>query len=372
MNPKITLVAAAFASSCGLAAAQSSVVVYGLVDAVAGRVNGPATGVNALDRSTWRVDGGGMSTSHLGFRGSEDLGGGLSAQFDISAFIRNDTGAAGRNDAIGAPVNVAADPFWSRAAWVALASKDFGRLRLGNVTTLLFFNSITSNAFGDSTVFGPLNLVTHIGAPQAGGTGWSNSLVYDSPVFAGFSVGLAGSLAETQGGRNGGARLAYRGGPFAASAVWQSVKKNPLTFADGTSPNNVKTWMIGGSYSFAAATLYAHVGGLQNDGTETAPQDVSYRITELSAAVPIGAGRLLAGYALRKTSDTPSPVPATVAGGNVKRNVLTLGYDYDLSKRTDLYAMVMRDQTETRTLPAPPSIVSASGTNFGIGIRHRF
>ena len=99
---------------------------------------------------------------------------------------------------------------------------------------------------------------------------------------------------------------------------------------------------------------------------------MAYRITELSASVPVGAGRLLAGYALRKTSDTPGPVPATVAGGNVERTVMTLGYDHLLSKRTDIYAMLMRDRTETRSLPAPPSIVSASGTSYGLGIRHRF
>ena len=372
MEFKLRLATALLASSSGLAMAQSSVTVYGLLDATVGRFKGAATGVNSLDRSVTAVNGGGLSTSHLGLRGTEDLGGGYSAIFDISTFIRNDTGAVGRSDAVGPPVNVAADPFWSRFSWVGIASRDWGRIRAGNITTLLFVNSITSNAFGDSTVFGPLNLVTHIGGPQAGGTGWTNQVVYDSPGLGGLRFSLARSLSEGRGGGNSSARVSYEQGPLAASLAWQSVKQNPLTFADGTTPNNVKTWVLGGSYDFTAVKVFAHVGRIQNDGTEAAPQDVGYRLMEVSASVPVGAGRILAGYALRKTRDTPAPVPATAAGGNVERAVLTLGYDHHLSKRTDLYAIVMSDRTETRTLPAPPSIVKASGTSYGFGIRHRF
>jgi predicted porin len=49
-----------------------------------------------------------------------------------------------------------------------------------------------------------------------------------------------------------------------------------------------------------------------------------------------------------------------------------VGYDHDLSKRTDVYAVVMSDKTLTRTLPAPGSNLSASATNYAVGIRHRF
>lgn len=372
MNLNRTLLA-----SCALAAfgpnalAQSSVTVYGLLDAALVQSKGAATGVNAVDATDRRVDAGGMSTSHLGLRGSEDLGSGWSAEFDLSTFIRNATGASGRSDAIGAPVNVSGDPFWSRAAWVGLSSTSLGRLRLGNLTTPLFINSISSNAFGDSTVFSPLNLITHIGGPQAGGTGWSSTVMYDSPVMAGIGLSLAVTDASASG-RNVGARLGWRSGPAAASLAWQSVKRNPVSFADGTTANNVATWVLGGSYAFTGVTVYAHVGRIHNNGTEAAPLDVNYRLTELSAAVPLGNGRVLAGWALRKTSDTPSPVPATASGGNVRRSLLTVGYDHTLSKRTDVYAMLLRDQTDTRTLGAPPSVVSASGHTLGLGVRHRF
>lgn len=367
-----TILAALLAGTGTLAAAQSGVTVYGVIDATAGRFKGPAAGVNAGHQAVYKVEGGGMSTSRLGFSGSEDLGGGLTASFDLSTFLRNDTGAVGRGDAIGAPVNVAADPFWSRAAWVGLASASLGRIRLGNATTLLFLQSITSNAFGDSTVFGPLNVVTFIGSPLTGGTGWTNSVVYDSPVWNGFSLGAARTLAEGQGGYNTALRAAYRQGPLAASLAWQSAEKDPSTFADGTSPNNTRSWQLAASYDFGVAQVFGHLGQIGNRGTAAAPADIDYRIWDLSASVPLGSGKLLAGYALRKTTDTPAPVPATAAGGNVKRAVFTLGYDHVVSKRTDLYAMVMHDSTETRTLPVPPTVVKASGSNFGVGIRHRF
>lgn len=372
-----TLGCAAALSATALAAhaqpaSGSSVQLYGLVDAAVGRFAGPAGGINARDSAVTKLDGGGMSTSHWGMRGTEDLGGGLSAQFELSSFVRNDSGASGRSDALPAPVNVAADPVFSRAAWVGVAHRDWGRVRLGNVTTLMFFNAVTSNAFGDSTVLGPLNLVTFIGSPLTGGTGWANSVVYDSPNFAGFNASVAHALSEGQGGGNSAARLAYAKGPWAASLAWQSVKKNPSTFADGTSPNDTRAWQLAASYDFEVVKLFAHVGRIENRGTATTPLNVSYRVWDISASMPVGAGRVLAGYAVRRTSDAVGPVPATVAGGNVERKVFSLGYDYFLSKRTDLYAVVMRDSTQTRTLPAPPSTVSAQGTSFAVGVRHRF
>lgn len=365
----LAILATLAAASAG-AHAQSSVTLYGLIDASVGRFNGAAAGINAQNTAVSKVESGSLSTSRWGIRGNEDLGGGLSASFEMSSFFRNDTGAVGRNDAIGAPVNVAADPFFSRMAWVGLSHKDFGRVRLGNVTTLMFVNSISSNAFGDATVFGPLNLVTFIGSPLTGGTAWTNSVVYDSPNIAGFTGSAAYSAAEGQGGGNRALRVAYSNGPLATSLAWQSVKKNPLTFADGTSPNNTRSWQWAGSYDFQVVKVWAHLGRIENKGTEAAPLNVSYKVWDLSASVPVGPGNILAGYASRRTSDAVGPIPATSAGGNVQRKVFTVGYDYWLSKRTDLYALAMRDSTRTNTVGS--GLLNASGTSFAVGIRHTF
>ena len=356
-----------------LACAQSAnVTLFGIVDAYAGRFTGAPTGVSATDRSVIKLDAGGMSTSRFGMRGSESLGGGLNAVFELSAFFRNDTGAVGRNDAIGAPVNVAADPFFSRAAWVGLQSNDWGQIRLGNATTLFFVNAITSNAFGDSTVFSPLNLVTFVGGPLTGGGSWTDSVIYNTPNMGGVTLSAAHSLSENRGGGNTALRSVYAAGPLSVSGVWQKVDKNPLTFADGTSPNNTRAWQVAASYDFTVAKLFAHAGEIQNRGTETGPLNIKYSVYEASAQVPLGAGNILAGYAQRKTSDAVGLVPATAAGGNKSRKVFTLGYDYALSKRTDVYAMLMRDDTVTNVLPGPGTLTSAKATNFAVGVRHLF
>ncbi|MEO6855392.1 MAG: porin [Rhodoferax sp.] len=361
------------ASSVQAQPAQSEgVQIYGLVDNVVGRFAGTISGVNAQSQTASKLEGGGMSTSHWGLRGNESLGDGLTASFELSAFFRSDTGASGRSDAVPAPVNVAADPFFSRAAWVGLSSPRWGRVRMGNIISQLFLTSISSNAFGDSMTFGPLPLLTFTGGVLGGGTSWTNSVVYDTPTWGGASATVARSLSENQGGGNSAVRIGYGQGPLATSLVWQSVKKDPQTFADGTTTNDTTAWQLMASYDFDVVKVYGHVGHIQNKGTAAVPLDIGYRVWDLSAAVPVGAGRLLAGYGVRSTGDTVGPVPATLAGGNVERKILTLGYDHNLSKRTDIYAMLMRDSTRTHTLPAPFSVIDASGTSFGVGIRHRF
>lgn len=372
LRNKAVIAAVMATTLAGEVHAQTNISLYGLLDVYVGRTEGGVTGVNAQDRKVTVVNPGGLSTSHWGIRGDEDIGGGTSVFFDLSSFLRPDTGQHGRSDAIGPPVNVAADPFWARTSFVGVRNREWGSLRLGNMSTPMFIGSIMSNALADSMTFSPTQLTYFVGSPLSGGTGWTDQIAYDSPSLAGFSLSVAGALSEARGGRNIGARIGYLRGPFATSLGWQSVKKNPLTFADGTSPNDTKAWQLAGSYDFGAAKAFAHVGRIQNDGTSAAPLDIAYKLWDVSIAVPIGAGRVLAGYAERKTDDAVGPVPATLAGGNIERKVATVAYDYNLSKRTDVYAVLMRDQTVTRTLPPPGSNVKASGTSVAVGLRHRF
>ncbi|MBC8058820.1 MAG: porin [Rhizobiales bacterium] len=353
----------------GADAAAQSVSIYGLLDAYVTRTKSGAGGVKATDTYTNRAESGGMTTSFIGIRGTEDLGDGLTAGFSLASFVRLDTGQPGRSDAVG---SVAADPFWSRDSVVFLRGRQWGGIRLGNASTLMFGQSIASNAFGSSTVFSPLVTVTFIGSPLSGGTGWTNQIIYDSPVFGGLSFNLAVSASEGQGGRNTSGRVAYAGDPLAISFAYQQVKKNPLAFNDGTSANNTKSWQLAGSYDFKAVKFWAHVGQIENDGTEAAPLNVRYNVWDLSTSVPVGPGAILAGYARRRTSDAVAPVPAAAPAGNRQRQVLTVGYDYYLSKRTDVYALAMHDRTETYAAPAPGHAVNASATNFSVGVRHQF
>ncbi|MES2958281.1 MAG: porin [Pseudomonadota bacterium] len=361
----------ALLSCAGSVQAQtSSVSLYGFIDAGVGRYKGGATGVTAADTARWQQEAGILSTSFWGLRGTEDLGGGLSAMFSLESFIRNDTGQFGRSDAVTTPaISVAADPYWAKAAWVGLDSKELGRLRLGQMTTALWISSVRTNAFGDSTAFSPINLLMFINAPSifAGGTGWSNSVSYDSPNWGGFNLNLQGSLGEKSGGNNLGGRVSYASGPLELSFAHTNVKTDPLTFSQGTTKSDTKNTLFGAAYDFSAVKLFAHLGQVKTDGSNTGarPDDnVTHKIWEVSALVPVGAGRIMVGYGERKGNETLSP--------HTYRKLGSLGYAYSLSKRTDLYALLRADRTRTQNPPTLATTTNASGTSYAVGVRHVF
>ncbi len=371
MSPIPLAVALTFLSCAGAAQAQtSSVTLYGLIDAGVGRFKGAPTGVTATDTARWQQEAGLLSTSYWGVRGTEDLGGGLTAIFSLESFIRNDTGQFGRSDAVTTPaISVAADPFWAKAAWVGLDSKDLGRVRFGQMTTALWISSVRSNAFGDSTAFSPINLLMFINAPSifAGGTGWSNSATYESPTWGGFNLNVQGSLGEKSGGHNFGGRISYASGPLDLSFAHTDVKTDPLTFSQGTTKSNTKNTLFAASYDFSAVKLFAHLGQIKTDGSNTGvrPDDnVSHKIWEVSAAVPVGQGRIMLGYGERKGNETLSL--------HTYRKLGSLGYTYSLSKRTDLYALLRADRTRTQNPPTLGTTSSASGTSYAVGMRHFF
>ena len=117
-------VASALGAASAGAQAQSSVTLYGQVDAWAGATKT----LGASDRA-WGVNSGGMSTSYWGMKGSEDLGNGLKAIFTLEAFFRPDTGKSGRFDG---------DHFFARNSFVGLQSNTWGSIKLGRNTCLLY------------------------------------------------------------------------------------------------------------------------------------------------------------------------------------------------------------------------------------------
>jgi predicted porin len=314
-----------------MAQAQSSVSVYGLMDMSAGQFQ--AAGAEKV----WKAESGNMTTSFLGFKGTEDLGGGLKARFQIEHFLRLDAGAAGRYNG---------DAFWARTAFVGLQGA-FGASSLGRNTTPLFVSTLLFNPFGDSFGFSPSIRHWFLGA-VAGDTGWSNSLAYNSPKYGGLSVNLLGNLGEGAAGAQGknlGGNLLYFGGPFAATLAWQQVRNGGLPVG----ATKQDAFQLGGSYDIGAAKLFLQVGHIKTE----AATDTKTRLYEFGATVPVGLGRLLASYGHAKAS-------ATAAGVTLK--TLSLGYDHNLSKNTDVYAVYMNDRATALD----------TGNTFAAGIRLRF
>jgi predicted porin len=333
--------AAVLAMAMGGAQAQSSVQLMGTIDAFVGSMR--AAGDSGR---TSVVNSGGMTTSWFGFKGTEDLGGGLKANFALTAFLQADTGMPGR---------FPGDPFFSRDANVGL-SGGFGRISVGRDLAPNFLPTVIFNPFGDSFTFSPL--VLHANVPLFNGTnwapttpsdtGWANEVVYSTPDFGGLTGNVhyqLGEVTNNTGPHNAGANLLYFHGPFAATAFYERDQVSnpvPVQFANG----EVKTdWMLGASYDFTAVKAYATYGKAKSNLAAPTAKTAS-----LGASVPAGAGKVLAGIARTKVDlgDT--------------RTTATVGYDYNLSKRTDVYAMVMHD-----------SITSfQKGDSFGVGVRHSF
>lgn len=339
------LAAAAVLLGTSLAAqAQSSVKVYGLMDLNVGRFQ------LAGAKKTYQVSNGDMSTSFLGFSGKEDLGGGMSAKFAIESFLRPDTGKSGRV-AIDAGTNT--DVFWARAANVGLSSSA-GTVTLGRSTTTMFISTLIFNPFGDSFGFSP-SIRQYYTKELIGDSGWSNSVTYNSPNFSGFSAALQGNLGEGATGAKGknlGGNVLYFGGPFAATAAYQDVKNSsdvrfgsqyPTGFVDQTA------YQLGGSYDLGPVKGFLQYGKV----TTNATVKVTAKISQIGLSAPVAGGAVLASYGYDKRTT------GAVASNS---KITSLGYDYNLSKNTDLYAVYMRDAVTGLT----------NGTTMAAGIRLKF
>jgi len=333
------------------AAAQTGVTVSGLVDVFAGSLKNAGD----TDRKSV-VDSGGMTTSWFGIKGSEDLGGGLKANFLLTSFIKADTGVQGR---------FTGDTLFSRDANVGL-SGSFGGISLGRELAPHFLPTILFNPFGDSYTFAPLILHADVptfnsttGAPTWSGsiaadTGWSNSIRYTTPNIGGMTANIHyqfGEVAGDTGTNNVGVNMLYFRGPFAFTAFYHNVDvPNPTSasfFGAPGAATNQKAWMLGGSYEFNVAKLFATYGQTKHD------TDLEDKTVSLGVSVPVGQGKILAAWAQTRRDDL---------GIELKRNTTSIGYDYNLSKRTDLYAIYMNDRITDLD----------SGNSFGLGMRHRF
>ena len=342
---RTTALALACAAVCSSAHAQSSVQAYGLIDLSAGEFQ------NAGGLKVKRLDSGNLSTSYIGFKGSEDLGGGLRANFQLESFFLADSGGASRVPGV--------DAFWARNANVSLSGA-FGSVKLGRQGPALFVSTLLFNALSDSFGYSPAIRQWYnapYGTPLIGDSGWNNAIGYSTPSFGGLSATVqvaAGEGAATAKGRNIGGHVLYFGGPVALTAAWQNVKaQGVLGQAISTFPgfSEQTAYQVGGSFDAGVVKLFAQYGAIDTKATK----NVKTKIYNFSAKVPLGAGAFLAEYGNSKlTVDAAATTP--------KSDMFTFGYDYFLSKRTDLYAIFMSDKYTGKS----------TGNTFALGLKHTF
>ncbi|BDB27011.1 porin [Cupriavidus sp. P-10] len=334
----------------------SGVTLYGQVDAFVGSTRASGGERTAI------VGAGGMQTSYWGMRGNEDLGNGLKAIFDLNGFYRVDTGRFGRSDT---------DGFLTRSAYAGLQSPKYGTVRLGRNTTPYFLSTILFNPLVDSYNFGPSIFHTYKTATDGrvfdpgiiGDSGWSNSVVYSSPTAGGLTVNLIyafGEQAGSTGQNKWGGNVTWFSGAFAATAAFQQVSFNAVP-GDVTAPaapaalagfDKQTAAQLGVSYDLGVAKLFGQAQYIRT-AVNGAQGDIRHANGQVGTSIPAGAGSVLASYAYANTRNDVAAMG---------RHTAAIAYDYNLSKRTDLYAAYFYDRVTGRP----------HAETLGAGMRHRF
>jgi len=340
---KKSLIALAVLAASGAAMAQSSVTLYGIADVWFGSEK--TAGVTDT-----KVNSGGVNSSRWGLKGSEDLGGGLKANFDFQQGFSLDSGAAATRKNISGK---AEDAGFNRQAWVGL-SGNFGAVRLGNTTTPFDDVSGSSNAVFDSSLAPAGNVFKSTKYnPRTG-----NAIFYSTPNFSGFTGEVMYSLGEdktltTSATSATSVSLAYAAGPLAVQFGYQVEDIVNITAASA----DAKFTRLGASYDFGAAVLKATYGKVKNVASAANSDATDY---QLGVDVPVSATLTLSGSYARSTDSKAAGVFEQTRKG------YGLGAKYVLSKRTFLYGGYEAD-TATNNAAA-----DTKHHLFAAGVQHRF
>jgi predicted porin len=325
--------------------AQSTVTMFGVIDAAYASGSGSVSDKTQLKNS-------GYNSSRFGVRGTEDLGGGLSASFHLEAGVNNDDGTASasntNNQAVTAANAGTQGLTFNRRSTVSLTG-GFGEVRLGRDYTPQFWTETAFDPFGTNGVG------TNIAFNKGGVTGVraSNSIGYLSPSFSGVKVWVQTYMGENastaaKAGDGNAVRFSYDQGPLSLAFATSST-----TIAAGTKN---ETSNIGGSYDLGVAKLMAQ----SNKTKVTGAADTDGYV--VGATAPMGAGTVR--FSLSETDKA-----------GVKSNLTAIGYVYGLSKRTDLYATfasVKNKGGATAALNGAATAANQSSTGYDFGVKHSF
>lgn len=360
---KSLLVAALAMGFAGAAQAETSVTLYGLIDAGIGYEK--VKGSDGFDRSNIGARNGVSSGSRWGMRGTEDLGDGLKAIFTLESGFNNQTGQSSQSSRL-----------FGRQATVGLSSDAWGTLEFGRQ------KNVASKYLEAVSPFGTDYGLSSAGAAFSAGqsTRYDNMVMYRTPTFAGFEVAAgysfnasgSGNFATNDNTRAITTGIRYNNGPLNVFGTYDQFKEST---ASGEDVPKVRAYIIGASYDFEVVKLAAAWGQTRNgwftsvnpgttgndDGFSTLDVADGFRADSMmvGATVPLGASKLMASW------QRVDPKNERLTGDDETTNIFALGATYDLSKRTNLYAYASYAdnyafQEELRS------------TAFAVGVRHRF
>lgn len=343
---KKTLIALAAVAASSAALAQSSVTLFGIIDMNVRNVKQGGVSQSSLSQD-------GTASSRLGFRGVEDLGGGMSASFWLEGALNPDEGTpAGLQFLLRSTVSL---------------SGGFGEIRLGRDYTPTFWNHTVYDPFGTNGVGSSTNTFTVLGSGASTTVRADNTIAYFTPNLSGFQGQFQYAFKETQTdnapNEYAGLRLVYASGPLSVALA---------TASEGSAAANVNSFKrtnLGVSYDFGFVKPMAQFTTGKFETNAGVDLDVKHFL--IGATAPLGPG-------LFKVSYVRSNYDAAFTGD---ASQFAIGYEYGLSKRTALYANYSRISNKDAAAFSVSAEAGATGAavtpgdssrGFEVGIRHSF
>lgn len=377
---KKTLAAVAVLGAFAGSALAADVQLYGIVDL--------GVGYNHIDVDGLKVDGdkdkfemksGQASGSRWGIKGTEDLGNGLTVGFILEDGFDADTGSEDKTKVM-----------FNRESSLFLEG-GFGKVAFGRIGSLNNGQSSWAkvgmiNAFGTSD-WGSYS--AQVGSIMATAGQWDNMIAYQTPDFAGFKVyaqygmGTNDNENESRSDRYYALGATYNNGPFAGYFAVDSINYQTADLDAGVDADDIDdslTVTLGGSYDFEVVKVYLGAqyydevklsgfsGPIKDAGVGQTCKVKGYGLS-LTGDAPLLGGKAMfgIGYTDAETADSQDKAQDV----DFQRYVVSVGYDYPFSKRTDVYAVAsyMQDNWEDKmnNKEGDPSAYT-----FYVGLRHRF
>ena len=342
---KKNLIALAVVAASGAASAQSSVLLYGLVDVYVGSIKTPTASGGSVTQSV--LNGGGINNSKFGLTGSEDLGGGLKANFLLEGDFDVSTGVSGTNRNFY--TGTVSGSVFNNGSYVGL-SGDFGEVQLGRMVTSFDDAKGLGAAGFNANIFSPAAFVwaSNNYADKPG-----NSVKYMTPRFGGLSANVSYSFGEnktdtTHAGKVVSANVGYQGGPLVAMLSYQTEQPSG-------NDTTAKFLQFNTTYDLGVVKLRGAYGSVK-DKVATIDKTNEY---QLGLDIPVGSFLTLStGYAWSKDD--------VIAGSAIERKGFGFAAMYYLSKRTSVYGGFNDSKLEVPGAPDGKTRVIA------VGLRHTF
>jgi predicted porin len=383
MKKSLSAVAAAACLSFAHAAnAQSSVTLYGVVDA-------GLSYVNTNQGNRFAFASGSLSGSRWGLKGVEDLGGGLSALFQIENGFNAGTGALGQGGRE-----------FGRQAWVGLSSTTLGTVKLGRQydPVVDMVQGLTFEGIFSSAATTPGDVDNNDNSARV-----SNAIKYVSPIMGGFQFeglyALNGVAGAPGAGNSWSVAASYLSGPFGVAAGYlhannAAATPGALRTTWNSTTDSVFDGVISNGYQTAASIGIAHAAARYKFAAFTLGAGYSYSAYNADAQSIVktqehfNSGKVYGLYQFTPSLSTGLGYIYTRAGGDTSATYhqVSVGADYAISKRTDVYAVGAyqhADGTQRTTTGARTDAVASVGS-FGftasgssqkmvlVGMRHRF